>query len=91
MPGTLRLLFERDRDRGTVIPGSAPDPRLEKRRASNRKSQQKARDQKEALIARLQEENELLKLRVHGSSSAWTSDTSGKTDDEVSRSWSQPL
>jgi hypothetical protein len=88
MPGTLRQLF--DRDRGSVNHGLTADARLEKRRASNRKSQQKARDHKEALIARLQEENELLKLQVAGSSTAGTSDTSGKTDDG-SRSWSLPM
>ena len=91
MPGTLQHLFDRGGNRGTTKAGHAltPEARLEKRRASNRQSQQRARDQKEALIARLQEENELLKLQAAASSSEGSSRTSGKTDE--SRSSSLPL
>jgi len=39
--------------------------RLEKRRATNRRSQQKSRDDKEALIRRLQEEVARLKERIN--------------------------
>ncbi|KAK4687147.1 hypothetical protein P7C73_g2974, partial [Tremellales sp. Uapishka_1] len=38
--------------------------RLDKRRATNRRSQQRARENKEALIKKLQEENDLLKLKL---------------------------
>lgn len=38
--------------------------KLEKRRATNRSSQRKARDRKEGLIKSLQEENERLKQRL---------------------------
>ena len=65
MSGNLRRVIDRAYRSSSV----GDDERLHRRRETNRKSQQKARGRKETLIARLQEENERLKLQLAKSAS----------------------